>query len=140
MGIYDVTETLREVQAEKTDLGFVLTAEEKQLAIDFLTRVKPLLDDLYETAIQEATERGALAMTELQNTNIANPVDFDAEDRKVLRAMSYQLSTLQKLVDDVKSQNKAAWECVQWLNIAIIVLLLIVLTLAITFSRSINAF
>lgn len=54
--------------------------------------------------------------------------------------MSYQLSTLQKLVDDVKSQNKAAWECVQWLNIAIIVLLLIVLTLAITFSRSINAF
>lgn len=54
--------------------------------------------------------------------------------------MSYQLSTLQKLVDDVKSQNKAAWECIQWLNITIIVLLLIVLTLAITFSRSINAF
>lgn len=61
MGIYDVTETLREVQAEKTDLGFVLTAEEKQLAIDFLTRVKPLLDELYETAIQEATERGAFS-------------------------------------------------------------------------------
>ena len=85
-------------------------------------------------------KEGLLAMTELQNTNIANPVDFDAEDRKVLRAMSYQLSTLRKLVDDVKSQNKAAWECIQWLNIAIIVLLLIVLTLAITFSRSINAF
>lgn len=56
-----MTETLREVQAEKTDLGFVLTAEEKQLAIDFLTRVKPLLDELYETAIQEATERGAFS-------------------------------------------------------------------------------
>ena len=61
MGCYDVPETVWEVQAEKTDLGFVLTAEEKQLAIDFLTRVKPLLDDLYETAIQEATERGAFS-------------------------------------------------------------------------------